>query len=87
MVKHELLYKPIVGEQIRSIVSKLQTRAVVATIMQLQDNPVADGGRKLLPSGLYRIRAGDWRIIYTVRGTVVTILTIKDGHRKETYAR
>jgi mRNA interferase RelE/StbE len=33
--------------------------------------------------GTYKLRVGDWRVIYTVEGEVVRIWSI--GHRKEIY--
>lgn len=36
---------------------------------------------------LYRIRLGDYRIIYEIRDERLVILVIKIGHRKEIYRR
>lgn len=36
-------------------------------------------------SGLYRVRIGDYRIIYTIHRQVLSILVIKIGHRKDIY--
>lgn len=33
----------------------------------------------------YRLRVGDWRIIYEIISKKVTIYVIKIGHRKEVY--
>ena len=33
--------------------------------------------------GTFKLRVGDWRIIYTVKGKTVTILFV--GHRREIY--
>jgi len=43
-------------------------------------------GAKPLRHGLkshFRIRTGDWRVVFTVRGDVVRIVDI--GHRKDVY--
>ncbi len=34
---------------------------------------------------LYRIRIGDYRIVYEVKGSVLKVLVIKIGHRKDIY--
>lgn len=34
---------------------------------------------------LYRIRIGDYRVVYEVRREVLLILVIKIGHRREVY--
>jgi mRNA interferase RelE/StbE len=36
---------------------------------------------------LYRMRVGDYRILYEVRSEIVTIVVIKIGHRREVYRR
>jgi mRNA interferase RelE/StbE len=34
---------------------------------------------------LYRIRLGDYRVVYEVKNDVLVILVIKIGHRKDVY--
>lgn len=34
---------------------------------------------------LYRLRIGDYRVVYEVRNEVLLIIVIKIGHRKEVY--
>ena len=41
--------------------------------------------RGTLNPPLYRIRSGDYRIIYTINDSVLLILIIEVGHRKEIY--
>jgi mRNA interferase RelE/StbE len=36
---------------------------------------------------LWRVRAGDFRIIYTIRDEVLLVLVVRVGHRREVYAR
>ena len=36
---------------------------------------------------LYRLRIGDYRIVYEVKDKVLTILIIKIGHRKDIYQK
>lgn len=38
-------------------------------------------------AGLYRLRVGDYRIIYCVNENELVILVIKVGHRREIYER
>jgi mRNA interferase RelE/StbE len=54
-------------------------------ILSLEENPKPFGSKKLRETDYYRIRAGDYRIIYTVNdeNRVVKILSI--AHRKEVY--
>lgn len=36
---------------------------------------------------LYRIRIGDYRVIYDIRPSILTVVVIKVGHRGEVYRR
>lgn len=36
---------------------------------------------------LWRVRAGDYRIIYTIQDAVCLVLVIRIGHRREVYRR
>jgi mRNA interferase RelE/StbE len=33
----------------------------------------------------YRLRVGDWRVIYTLEDDVLVVLVIRVGHRREVY--
>jgi mRNA interferase RelE/StbE len=35
--------------------------------------------------GWYRVRVGDYRIVYTVRDDVLVLLVLAVGHRREVY--
>jgi len=54
-------------------------------ILSLEDNPRPRGVRKLGGREEYRLRVGDYRILYTIddRNHIVTILAV--GHRREVY--
>jgi len=37
------------------------------------------------PDGFYRLRVGDYRIIYTVEDNVITVTAVRVGHRRDIY--
>ena len=52
----------------------------------LAANPRPPGVEKLAgPDDFYRIRVGDYRIIYQIQDDVLMILVVKIGHRREVY--
>jgi len=60
---------------------------IVVAIQQLGDNPRPSGTKKLR-GPIYRIRAGDWRIIYAVFDKDNLIIVGKIARRsKDTYDR
>ncbi len=60
-------------------------RRIVVALHQLEGNPRPTGARKLR-GPIYRIRAGDWRIIYAVFNKDNLIIVGKIARRsKDTY--
>lgn len=52
----------------------------------LEDNPRPVGVEKLSgPEDLYRVRVGDWRIVYAIRDRELVVIVIRIGHRREVY--
>jgi mRNA interferase RelE/StbE len=61
-------------------------RRIATHIDELTSHPFPPGARKLRGSpDHYRIRVGDYRVIYRVHGKRVTVLILKIGHRREVY--
>lgn len=71
--------------QFRSLPSQIQQR-LKPRIDALATVPRPHGSEKL--SGieqLYRIRVGDYRIVYAVEDDRLLVLVVKVGHRREVY--
>ncbi len=63
-----------------------EQRRIAAAIDALRDEPRPDGCRKLQGSeGLYRLRAGDYRVVYEIRDSVLLVLVITIAHRKDAH--
>lgn len=55
-------------------------------IVKLSENPFPPGARKMEGAeGAHRIRVGDFRIIYEVKESVLIVLILKVGPRKDIY--
>lgn len=67
-------------------IAKKDLVKIIETIQVLSIKPYPEGCRKLAgEDGVYRIRQGDYRIIYEVKGKKLLILVLKIGHRKDVY--
>ena len=52
----------------------------------LAENPRPQGVKKLGGEGdLYRVRVGDYRIIYQIRERSLIVLIVRVGHRADVY--
>lgn len=59
---------------------------VAEAIESLAGDPHPIGSRKLKGFDYrYRIRVGDYRVIYEIRDAILTIFIIRIGHRKDIY--
>jgi mRNA interferase RelE/StbE len=55
-------------------------------IRALASDPRSPGSIKLQGAEeLYRVRVGDYRIIYQIQDTVLVVLVVEIGHRREIY--
>ena len=58
---------------------------VKKAITNLTKNPRPQGYKKLKGRDGYRIRTGDYRIIYTIFDKILTVEVVAIGHRKDIY--
>lgn len=67
---------------------KLQDRLrIVAAIELLHTDPIPPKATRLKGSSNYRIRVGNFRIIYAVESRRLVVLVIDIGHRREIYRK
>ena len=67
---------------------KQAIKKILSTVEQLQNNLHPAGSKKLI--GLkhtYRLRTGNYRIIYSVKENYLIIEIIRIGHRKNIYKK
>jgi len=60
-------------------------RAVLDRIFSLADNPRPYDCQKLSGREQYRIRHGNYRILYNIEDDVLIVYIVKVGHRKDVY--
>ena len=67
---------------------KRDRRRAVRAIAALADEPRPQGVRKLTGiKDAYRLRVGDYRIIYQIADDVLTVFVVRVGNRKDIYRR
>ena len=59
--------------------------AIKVAIQNLAKNPRPFGYKKLKGKTTYRIRVGDYRVIYDIKSEILVIEIIDVGHRKNIY--
>lgn len=86
MASYKLLIKPSAAKELEALPRKDRSR-IVARIEGLAGNPRPPGSEKLSGEEKYRLRQGDYRILYTIQDADATVTIVKIGHRREVYRR
>lgn len=69
------------AEEIKKL-NKIKLKAVYELIASLAEKPLPPTVYRLKLDGLYRVRQNDVRIVYSLRSNNVTVVAIKNNHRK-----
>ena len=84
---YSILLAPAAERQLRSFAQAIQKR-LVKGMKSLQQDPRPPGVKKLSgEEDLYRVREGDYRIIYSIQDKELIVLVVKIGDRKEVYRK
>ena len=82
-------YRIEIDRQVRKTLERLgkqdQQRIAVA-IAELGDEPRPPGAKLLSgEESFYRVRVGDYRIVYEIEGDKLIVRVLRIGHRREIY--
>jgi len=83
---YKVLIKRSAAKELETLPAKDRGR-VAARIQQLGSDPRPSGCEKLSGDDRFRIRQGNYRIIYSVEDKVLTVMVVKVGHRRDIYRR
>ncbi|MDJ0660000.1 MAG: type II toxin-antitoxin system RelE/ParE family toxin [Crocosphaera sp.] len=85
MASYKIKWKTSAKKELKRLDKKAIIRLLEA-IESLANNPYPAGVKKLVNSGdSYRIRVGEYRIIYEIQSSVLIIYIIKIGSRQNIY--
>lgn len=84
MAVYSLFFKDSVKKDLNSI-AKNDLRRIMERIESLAENPRPLGCEKLSGQEKYRLRQGNYRIIYSIQDSQLTVWVVKVGHRREVY--
>jgi len=83
---YRLLVKASAAKEIEAAGTKADRRRIVERIRTLASDPRVQGSEKLAGySDRYRIRQGQYRIVYLIDDRQHEVTMFKIGHRKEVY--
>jgi mRNA interferase RelE/StbE len=85
-VAYQIEFAPHAYRQFKKLERDTQ-REILSRIESLGTNPRPTRVRKLASvQNLYRIRTGDYRVVYEIRDRALVVLIVKIGHRRDVYS-
>jgi mRNA interferase RelE/StbE len=82
------MYKVELRRQAQRTLDKLPKsdfQAVIGVMKDLAQTPRPRGIEKVKSTGLWRVRQGDYRIIYAIDDNKHLVTIVRVGHRREIY--
>lgn len=86
MAAYKLLLKATAAKEIEAVGTKLDRQRIVKRILSLAVDPRTSSSEKLAGyDDRYRVRQGQYRIVYLIDDERHEVTIFKIGHRKEVY--
>ena len=88
MAGYRILIKPSAAKELEAVGQKKDRERLVGRIRALGNEPRPQGCEKLSGQyGLFRVRVGSYRIVYTIDDGSAQVHVVKVAHRKDVYRR
>lgn len=86
MASYKIIIENKAEKELRKLAKPVRQR-LASAIDGLAGNPRPAASRKMVGSTGFRLRIGDYRVIYEIDDAIVTIYIVKVGHRREVYKK
>ena len=86
MERYKIFIKKSAVSELENIPKK-NIKKIIERIQSLAQNPRPRDSQKLSAQERYRIRQGNYRIVYSVQDEESSVHIVKIGHRREVYRR
>jgi mRNA interferase RelE/StbE len=83
-VKYTLIVTPKAERQFLRLDATVQSR-VTEAMAALCDNPRPFGSLKMKAGEGYRVRVGEYRVVYEIHDRTITVIVVGIGHRRDIY--
>ncbi len=84
MSQYEIQFLPVAARALRKLPLEAKRR-VQAAIDLLATDPRPPAARRLVGRPEWRVRTGDYRVLYRIDDGVLTVVVVDVGHRREIY--
>lgn len=84
MANYSVFIKRSAVKELEALLPK-DRRRIAARIGALASEPRPPGVEKISGQDKYRIRQGDYRVLYAIDDRALTVTVVRIGHRREIY--
>lgn len=84
MASYKIVVKKSVAKDLKTIPKK-DVQRILSAIQQLADNPRPPQSKKLSGQERFRIRQGNYRILYAIEDNQLVVCVVKVGNRRDVY--
>ncbi len=85
MASYKVEWKRSAQKELRKLAKPVSAR-VLGAVEDLAENPLPAGVRKLVGTErTYRLRVGDYRIVYSLYETELVVEVVRVRHRRDAY--
>jgi mRNA interferase RelE/StbE len=85
VASYRIELKRSAAKEIEQIRNAKELKRIIDRIGKLSENPRPVGAEKLSGSDHYRIRQGQYRIVYSIFDDILLVEVVKVGHRRDVY--
>jgi mRNA interferase RelE/StbE len=84
--RFSLFIKPSAAKEIEAV-PKVDRLRIIQRIQGLSADPWPAGYEKLSGDDKYRVRQGNYRMLYAINGSELIVTVVKVAHRREAYRK
>lgn len=83
-MKFQIIWSESAAKELKKLDRTVANR-IYKKVSQLSENPYHSDVTKIVGDPYFRLRVGDYRIIFDIQNNMLRILVLKVGHRKNVY--
>jgi mRNA interferase RelE/StbE len=86
MTTYKIVFAKSAQKELRKLPTEVSLR-IAKTLQKLADNPRRGSVRPMIGTTSWRLRVGDYRVVYDIHDKEFTVLVLRTRHRKDVYKK
>jgi len=86
VANYKIFIKPSAAKELKRIPQK-ELKRITSKIQTLSEEPRPHGCEKLSAQERYRLRQGNYRIVYSIEDDKLIVYVVKIAHRRDVYKK